>query len=303
MLKFFSTIVHCSDDVLGINARNLDFIYRLNLRKYFPRVDDKLLTKEILHANLVPTPPTLTVFRSHSDLSNLEHRIAAPDGFAVKPAQGFGGLGIMIVRRDSSGGLVALDKAGWAALDIEHLRMHISYILSGLYSLEKLSDRAFLEQILEPEETLGKLSYGGIPDIRVIVYQGQPVMAMARFPTRLSHGRANLHQGAFALGIDIRSGQTTYAVWRNRNIASHPETGEPLASIKIPEWKYILEMSVKAAKCVELGFVGADIVIDRRLGPLVMELNARPGLTIQLANKKGLVKKLYGEKELETKPQ
>jgi D-alanine-D-alanine ligase-like ATP-grasp enzyme len=86
-------------------------------------------------------------------------------------------------------------------------------------------------------------------------------------------------------------------VWRNRNITSHPETGEPLASIKIPEWKYILEMSVKAAKCVELGYLGADIVIDRHLGPLVMELNARPGLTIQLANKKGLVKKLYGEKE------
>ena len=68
-------------------------------------------------------------------------------------------------------------------------------------------------------------------------------------------------------------------------------------------------MSVKAAKCVELGFVGADIVIDRRLGPLVMELNARPGLTIQLANKKGLVGAvreppvlrepplLYGDKE------
>jgi len=297
VLKFFSTVIHCSDDVLGINARNVDFVYRLNPRKYFPRVDDKLLTKEILGASSVPTPPTLTVFRSHSDLSNLEHRIAAPDGFAVKPAQGFGGLGIMIVRRDSSGKLVALDKAGWASVDIECLKIHISYILSGLYSLEKLSDRAFLEQLLEPEETLGKLSYGGIPDIRVIVYQGQPVMAMARFPTRLSHGRANLHQGAFALGIDIRSGQTTYAVWRNRNIASHPETGEPLASVKIPEWKYILEMSVKAAKCVQLGYLGADIVIDRRLGPLVMELNARPGLTIQLANKKGLVKKLYGDKE------
>lgn len=297
MPKFFSTIIHCSDDVLGINARNVDFVYRLNPRKYFPRVDDKLLTKEILGANSIPTPPTLTVFRSHSDLSNLEQRIAGPDGFAVKPAQGFGGLGIMIVRRDSSGKLAALDKGGWAALDIDNLKVHISYILSGLYSLEKLSDRAFLEQLLEPEATLGRLSYGGIPDIRVIVYQGQPAMAMARFPTRLSHGRANLHQGAFALGIDIQSGQTTYAVWRNRNIASHPETGEPLASVKIPEWKYILEMSVKAAKCVELGYLGADIVIDRRLGPLVMELNARPGLTIQLANKKGLVKTLYGDKE------
>lgn len=41
-----------------------------------------------------------------------------------------------------------------------------------------------------------------------------------------------------------------------------------------------------------LGYIGVDIVLDRDLGPLVLELNARPGLSIQLANKIGLLPRL-----------
>ncbi|MRR31196.1 alpha-L-glutamate ligase-like protein, partial [bacterium] len=37
-----------------------------------------------------------------------------------------------------------------------------------------------------------------------------------------------------------------------------------------------------------LGYLGVDLVIDRDRGPLLLELNARPGLAIQLANRHGL---------------
>jgi len=46
-----------------------------------------------------------------------------------------------------------------------------------------------------------------------------------------------------------------------------------------------------AARCYELtglGYLGVDIVLDRIRGPLILELNARPGLNIQIANKAGL---------------
>ena len=33
--------------VLGLNERNSDFIMRLNPRRFYPRVDDKALTKEL----------------------------------------------------------------------------------------------------------------------------------------------------------------------------------------------------------------------------------------------------------------
>jgi len=38
--------------------------------------------------------------------------------------------------------------------------------------------------------------------------------------------------------------------------------------------------------------LGADVAIDRDLGPVFLELNARPGLSIQVANGDGLLGRL-----------
>ncbi|HBZ98517.1 MAG TPA: alpha-L-glutamate ligase-like protein, partial [Pseudomonas sp.] len=40
-----------------------------------------------------------------------------------------------------------------------------------------------------------------VPDIRIIVLMGYPIMAMLRLPTRQSGGKANLHQGAIGVGV------------------------------------------------------------------------------------------------------
>jgi hypothetical protein len=39
---------------------------------------------------------------------------------------------------------------------------------------------------------------------------------------------------------------------------------------------------------VGLRYIGVDIVIDAEQGPIILEANARPGLSIQLANRRGL---------------
>jgi D-alanine-D-alanine ligase-like ATP-grasp enzyme len=43
------------------------------------------------------------------------------------------------------------------------------------------------------------------------------------------------------------------------------------------------------SRAVGLGYLGADIVLDHRQGPLLLEANARPGLAIQIANGQGLL--------------
>jgi glutathione synthase/RimK-type ligase-like ATP-grasp enzyme len=43
---------------------------------------------------------------------------------------------------------------------------------------------------------------------------------------------------------------------------------------------------------VELGYLGVDIVLTPDKGPILLELNARPGLGIQIANLAGLVPRL-----------
>jgi len=41
-----------------------------------------------------------------------------------------------------------------------------------------------------------------------------------------------------------------------------------------------------------MGYLGVDIVLDAQAGPLMLELNARPGLNIQIANQEGLLHRL-----------
>ena len=38
-----------------------------------------------------------------------------------------------------------------------------------------------------------------------------------------------------------------------------------------------------------MGYLGVDIVLDRKQGPMLLEANARPGLAIQIANGQGLI--------------
>ncbi len=279
-------------EVLGMNARNLEYIYRLNPRPLFPRADDKVEASRLIARAGVPVPRCLVVFETRKDLERLEDIVEGLDGFAVKPVRGFGGRGVAILRRSPGGGFASMGQRGEIRFDVEAIREHILAILAGVYSLERLSDRAFLEELLEAEEVLGSMAYKGLPDIRVLVCEGRAAMAMVRLPTRVSGARANLHQGALGLGVDMDSGRTTYAVWRGRPVERHPDTGAPLASFQVPCWDDVLDFARRAAAAVGLGYLGVDVVIDKRRGPLVMEVNARPGLTIQLANRRGLARAL-----------
>jgi alpha-L-glutamate ligase-like protein len=117
-------------------------------------------------------------------------------------------------------------------------------------------------------------------------------MAMVRLPTQLSDGKANLHQGAIGVGINIASGVTNYAVWRNSTISEHPDTGVEISGIQLPQWPHLLELASRCYELTRLGYLGVDIVLDRDRGPLMLEINARPGLNIQIANQQGLLHRL-----------
>ncbi len=54
----------------------------------------------------------------------------------------------------------------------------------------------------------------------------------------------------------------------------------------------MLLMAARSLEMTGLGYIGADMVIDRDRGPLLLELNARPGLAIQMANRAGLLDRI-----------
>lgn len=271
--------------LLGLNCRNGDFILQYNHRRFYPLVDDKVLCKQRLLQQGLPVPDLIGVISLMHETKHFNEILGDHTEFVIKPAHGSGGDGIMVITGrqgdyfiDSDGKMVEQDT-------LEH---HLTNVIGGLYSLGGQTDVAMIETLVHFDPAFSRLTYHGVPDIRVIVYKGYPVMAMSRLPTRRSHGKANLHQGAIGVGIDLATGETMGGVSGNSAVAEHPDTGAPIAGFRVPDWDKILHMSARCYEAVELGYLGADIVLDRDLGPLILELNARPGLNIQLANRTGL---------------
>jgi len=275
--------------LLGINRRNADYTLRVNPRRLYPRVDDKILTKHLCENAGIPTARLIALARRMGDLARMVDTLAAHDSFVLKPARGAMGNGIVvIVARDGD----RVQRAGGQWIRARDLFHHASGILSGLYALGGQPDAAFVEERLEVHPELASICQNGVPDLRIISLHGVPVMAMTRLPTIASRGRANLHQGAVGVGVDIRTGRTVHAVIRTTPTVAHPDTGESVIGRSIPHFERALEIAVRATDLTGLGYVGADVVIDATRGPVILELNARPGLAIQMANRAGLLPRL-----------
>jgi alpha-L-glutamate ligase-like protein len=276
--------------IIGMNRRNIRYIGRYNDRRLYPLVDDKLKTKLLAQEHGITTPALIGTVTTQFGVKHLSEMLNGHEGFVIKPAKGSGGKGILVIDHVADGAFV---KPSGARLGLGDIERHASNILSGLYSLGGSPDVAVVEALINFDERLAEYTYEGVPDIRVIVFLGYPVMAMMRLSTAASDGKANLHQGAVGVGLDIATGTAIRGVQFDRTRHDHPDTGHELASLHIPDWDDLLLL---AAGCYEmtgmLGYLGTDVVLDRDHGPMLLELNARPGLAIQMANGEGLRERL-----------
>ena len=285
--------------VLGMNRRNVDYISRYNSRDLFPLVDNKLLTKKLALENDLQVPGLIGVIEEQSDVRSLDAMLEGRQGFCLKPAKGSGGKGILVILdtqiRD---GEKFFKKTNGDWIQLENLKRHATNILAGLHSLGGAIDTVLVEELIRLDPLFNDYSYEGIPDVRVIVFRGVPVMAMMRLSTASSNGKANLHQGAVGVGIDMSSGKAINAVQKDHSVSKHPDTKKDLTELKIPQWHDLLALACQCADLTGLGYLGVDLVIDEELGPSLLELNARPGLSIQIANYAGLLPRLRKIEEI-----
>jgi len=277
------------EGVLGLNRRNGDYILKFNPRRLFPLVDDKLKTKRLALKAGIAVPELYGVIETQRDIRRLPEIVSNHEDFALKPAHGSAGDGIIVISGRSAHRYRTISGTLLAEEDIAH---HLSNAINGQFSLGGVQDVVIVEAMVRFSNLFERVSYQGVPDVRVIVFRGIPVMAMVRLPTRTSSGKANLHQGAVGAGIDLASGVTLDGVVGSDIVTHHPDTSHAIAGLKIPEWETILDISARCYEITGLGYIGVDIVLDRDRGPLVLELNARPGLAIQIANRQGLLRRL-----------
>lgn len=275
--------------VMSMNYRNYQIIGHNNKRSLYPLVDDKAKTKLLARRFGINTPQLIGMIETQHDVKNFLDKVRSHTGFVVKPAQGSGGKGVLVIQEYTPDRFIT---ASQKALSYQEVYQHISNILSGLYSLGGKYDTALLEEVVHFSPIFKSYSFQGIPDVRVIVYRGYPVLAMMRLATKESGGRANLHQGAVGVGLDIQTGHAIAAVQHDKPILRHPDTNADLMDIQVPFWREHLKIAMQGFEMSGLGYLGADIVLDQERGPMMLELNARPGLAIQIANNCGLRKKL-----------
>ena len=271
--------------IMGINRRNADFVLKYNKRHLYPIVDDKIITKQRAIEAGIHVPEMYGVISTEKEIEKLDSIIGEHNDFVIKPVQGAGGDGILVIAdrfegryKTVSGKIVSHD-------EIEY---QLSSILTGLYSLGGHRDRALIEYRVKPDPIFKSISYEGVPDIRIIVLMGYPVMAMLRLPTRQSNGKANLHQGAIGVGVDLATGITLKGTWLNNKISKHPDTANAVDGVQLPNWDGFMKLAAGCYELCGLGYIGVDMVLDQDKGPLILELNARPGLNIQIANDCGL---------------
>lgn len=286
-----------ANHILGLNARNrLYLIYNTPSGRKI--ADSKLLTKKKISKLGLLTPRVLAVFKNPSEVMEFAWE-NLPDNFVLKPCSGYGGQGIIIVKK----------KAKWAGewylmddsiITIRDLQLRALDILAGQYSLHNLPDKAFLEERIKIQEIFSRYVFHGTPDIRVIVFNRVPVMAMLRLPTPESKGKANLHQGAIGVGVDLATGITTYGVCKGQQIRYIPWTKRKINGLRLPYWDKILTLAVRCQEAIpKLGYMGVDLVLDKERGPMILEINARPGLEIQNANMAALGRRLERVEGLE----
>ena len=289
---------------LTINERNKIFL-RKNLIEGRKIADSKLKTKKLLAEAGLGVPKLMAKFRSEKSLEKFGWEKLVGN-FVVKPISGYGGEGIIVVRK-------RLEKEdGWWRMEgtkilRSELVEHCREILAGKYSLHGMPDGVLIEERIKIHPKFLSLTKSGTPDVRVIVYNRVPVMAMLRIPTEKSRGKANLQQGAIGLGVDMATGITTFGVSGKKELVTRIDDRKQKKKIKvngirIPMWREILELAVKCQeKIPSLGFVGVDIVLDKERGPMVLELNARPGLSIQICNRAGMKARINKVEDVEVK--
>lgn len=272
--------------VLGLNERYLEYIRPNNLRSAFEIADDKVLTKKILEKYEIPVPEQIAIIANNKELENVDFD-SFPKSFVIKPVHGVRGGGVEIFyNRDKSGEWIRSDGS---RVSISRLKMLCRDIMDGKYSLHNEPDIVLVEERVKAHKAFRYHSYKGTPDIRIIVFNKIPVMGMLRLPTEVSKGKANLDQGAIGTGIDMAVGKTTSAIYgKSGAIERVPHTKLPISGLRIPYWTRMLRYAVESSKVTKLGFAAVDFLLDKDKGPVIVELNARAGLSIQLANHVGL---------------
>ncbi len=285
IIRFKNLLKLQGEQVLGLNGRNRNLIYKHNDKTLLKLAADKLQSKIALNNEHIPCPSTWASCTNHAGIEQFLTTIENKHNFVIKPNKGSRGNGILILTGQTKNGFLSTSGKVWS---IKEIKRHVAEILSGSFSQSGEEDQAFIEPMIQQHQALKSITPQGLCDIRLIICNGKLISAMLRVPTLASSGKANLHQGAVGVSIDINTGTIERAVINGVEISHHPDSHAAFKGISIPFWSAIKDISLQCYIAIPLGYMGVDICLDEQRGPLVLEVNGRPGLEIQNVQNTGM---------------
>lgn len=278
-----------TDVWLTLKQRNQQYIEPYNHADAIEAVDNKALAKEYAQQSAILTPKTFCHCQTTQEFKQfLVSPIFLKGRFVLKPNHGSSGRGILISKYyDQTQKKLIL--AGGQVMSLIQVQQHAADVFSGTYSLGYEKDSLLIEEHIESHESFCGFSLNGLPDVRMVVYQGYPVMAMLRLATLFSEGKSNLSQGAIGVGLCLKTGKFKHAIQHYKSCHAHPDTGLLLRQIQVFAWDQLLNMAATCFDIYQLGYMGVDLTIADNDVPILLECNARPGLMIQQANQINLL--------------
>lgn len=146
-----------------------------------------------------------------------------------------------------------------------------------------IANKAFLiEEIVEQDDIMNSMSPSSVNTARIItILNGDEVNFVAGCfrVSRAGNFVDNFNAGGISSILDTKSGKiVTDGYDKFREIfKAHPDTGTVFMGFEIPMWEEVVEMVTEAAKMVpEIRYVGWDVAISKKYGPLLIEGNSYP---------------------------
>ena len=97
-----------------------------------------------------------------------------------------------------------------------------------------------------------------------------------------------MHQGCVGVAIYLSDGSTFSAQIAREDVTHHPDTDVALLGVSIPFWEERFALCEKTAKVIPMDYLGIDIALSEK-GPVILEVNARPGIEIQNISNEGMI--------------
>ncbi len=248
--------------------------------------DDKIVTAAMLQAYDVAQPKLLFSYEKEQFFNPANARVAAAEINAIieasqslkiflKPSFGSGGKGILVFEKKEGKYVNSNNEPLNADFFIRELKGAFYFVQQGLVHSAEMS----------------RIYPNSINTFRIVTEykNGEAKILFAIF--RMGQGGKNLDNassGGLYLKVDIDTGMMSdHALSFSRDIyTTHPDTGFTFKGAQLECWEEIKSFVLLTAKKFrKLRYIGWDVAFTNE-GPVVIEINKRPGV--------GIVQDWYG---------